>query len=70
MRTLERGASLVCCSGIKLILQMPRGNLETIMPRLIVLDEIKKDVLNLKYEQAFILCRKNKINLNFVYIIN
>ena len=70
MRTLERGASLVCCSGIKLILQMPRGNLETIMPRLIVLDEIKKDVLNLKYEQAFILCRKNKINLNLIYDID
>ena len=70
MRTLERGASLVCCSGIKLILQMPRGNLETIMPRLIVLDEIKKDVLNKNYEKAFLLCRKNKINLNLIYDID
>ena len=70
MRTLERGAVLVCCSGIKLILQMPRGNLETISPRLIVLDEIKKDVLNQHYEKAFLLCRKNKINLNLIYDIN
>ena len=70
MRTLERGAALVCCSGIKLILQMPRGNLETIMPRLIVLDEVKKDVLNLNYEKAFWLCRKNKINLNLIYDID
>ena len=70
MRTLERGAVLVCCSGIKLILQMPRGNLETISPRLIVLDEIKKDVLNQQYEKAFLLCRKNKINLNLIYDIN
>ena len=70
MRTLERGATLVCCSGIKLILQMPRGNLETIMPRLIVLDEIKKDVLNKEYEKAFLLCRKNKINLNLIYDID
>ena len=70
MRTLERGASLVCCSGTKLILQMPRGNLETIMPRLIVLDEIKKDVLNQNYEKAFLLCRKNKINLNLIYDID
>ena len=70
MRTLERGAALVCCSGIKLILQMPRGNLETINPRLIVLDEIKKDVLNQEYEKAFLICRKNKINLNLIYDIN
>ena len=70
MRTLERGAVIVTCSGIKLILQMPRGNLETISPRLIVLDEIKKDVLNQQYEKAFVLCRKNKINLNLIYDIN
>jgi elongator complex protein 1 len=49
---------------------MPRGNLETIMPRLIVLDEIKKDVLNKNYEKAFLLCRKNKINLNLIYDID
>ena len=70
MRTLERGSIIVTCSGIKTILQMPRGNLETIMPRLIVLDEIKKNVLNKKYENAFLLCRKNKINLNLIYDID
>ena len=69
MRTLERGSIIVTCSGIKTILQMPRGNLETIMPRIIVLDEIKKDILNKKYENAFLLCRKNKINLNLIYDI-
>jgi len=70
MRTLERGSTLVTCSGIKTILQMPRGNLETILPRLIVLDEIKKNVLNKKYQNAFLLCRKNKINLNLIYDID
>ena len=40
------------------------------MPRLIVLDEIKKDVLNQNYEKAFVLCRKNKINLNLMYDID
>ena len=69
MRTLERGSIIVTCSGIKTILQMPIGNLETIMPRIIVLDEIKKDILNKKYENAFLLCRKNKINLNLIYDI-
>ena len=70
MRTLERGSVIVTCSGIKTILQMPRGNLETITPRIIILDEIKKDVLNKKYENAFLLCRKNKINLNLIYDID
>ena len=70
MRTLERGSVIVTCSGIKTVLQLPRGNLETIMPRLIVLDEIKKNVLNKKYESSFLLCRKNKINLNLIYDID
>ena len=70
MRTLERGSILVTCSGIKTILQMPRGNLETIMPRLIVLDELKKNIMNKKYQTAFLLCRKNKINLNLIYDID
>ena len=70
MRTIERGGVLVTCSGIKVILQMPRGNLETIMPRLIVFDELKKNILNKKYQTAFLLCRKNKINLNFIYDID
>ena len=70
MRTLERGSTIVTGSGIKIILQLPRGNLETIMPRLIVLDEIKKNILNKKYQDAFLLCRKNKINLNLIYDID
>ena len=70
MRTLERGSSIVTCSNIKVILQMPRGNLETISPRLIILDQIKKLVLNKVYDEAFSLCRKNKINLNFIYDLN
>ena len=43
---------------------MTRGNSETIIQRIIILDEIKKDVLNKKYKKAFLLCRKNKINLH------
>ena len=70
LRTLERGSSIVTCSNIKLILQLPRGNLETINLRLIVLDEVKKLLLNKKYDEAFYICKKNKINLNFIYDLN
>ena len=71
MRTIERGSQIVTCGGINVVLQMPRGNLETISPRLIVLDEIMKLVKQEEnYELAFILSRKHKINLNFIYDIN
>lgn len=69
-RTLERGSAIVTCSDIKLILQLPRGNLETINLRLVVLDEVKKLILNKKYDDAFYICKKNKINLNFIYDLN
>ena len=70
MRTIERNSSLVTCSSTNVILQMPRGNLETITPRLIALYEIKKQVHLENYNSAFSLCRKHKINLNFIYDIN
>ena len=70
MRTLERGSAIVTCSNIKLVLQLPRGNLETINLRLVVLDEVKKLILNKKYDEAFYICKKNKINLNFIYDLN
>jgi hypothetical protein len=69
-RTLERGSAIVTCSGIKLVLQMPRGNLETVNLRLVVFDEVKKLILNKKYDEAFYICKKNKINLNFLYDLN
>ena len=70
MRTIERNSSLVTCSSTNVVLQMPRGNLETITPRLIALYEIKKQVHLENYNNAFSLCRKHKINLNFIYDIN
>jgi elongator complex protein 1 len=45
-RRIERGARIVCAvpSSLSLILQMPRGNLETIAPRPMVLAVVKRDV--------------------------
>lgn len=46
-RRVERGARIVVAvpSAMSLVLQMPRGNLETIMPRPLVLEQVRKDVL-------------------------
>jgi elongator complex protein 1 len=46
-RRIERGALAVvaCPSSMSLVLQMPRGNLETVYPRPLVLAVVRKDVL-------------------------
>lgn len=46
-RRVERGSLIVaaCLSTMSLVLQMPRGNLETIYPRALVLAVVRQDVL-------------------------
>ena len=46
-RRIERGALAVtaCPSSMSLVLQMPRGNLETVYPRPLVLAVVRRDVL-------------------------
>lgn len=46
-RRVERGALAVvaCPSSMSLVLQMPRGNLETIYPRPLVLAVVRRDIL-------------------------
>ncbi|UJR15013.1 hypothetical protein I4U23_001990 [Adineta vaga] len=71
-RRTERGTRIVCTAytDLKLVLQMPRGNLETIYPRPLLLTYICSELLNsktLNYQRAFELMRKNRLNLNFLY---
>lgn len=46
VRRVERGSRIVTAvsSNMALILQMPRGNLETVNPRPLVLEVVKKDI--------------------------
>lgn len=46
VRRVERGSRIVTVvpSNMALVLQMPRGNLETVNPRPLVLEVVKKDV--------------------------
>lgn len=69
MRRLERGSTLVTTipRDSKTILQMPRGNLETIQPRSLSLHIIKHHLNNKNYYEAFDLMRKQRINLNLIY---
>jgi elongator complex protein 1 len=68
-RRLERGSRIVTAvaSTMSLVLQMPRGNLEIIYPRPLVLQVVRALLRQSKYKEAFIHCRKHRIDLNILY---
>ncbi|KAJ3055398.1 hypothetical protein HK097_010674, partial [Rhizophlyctis rosea] len=47
-------------------LQMPRGNLETVYPRALVLSTVRSALDELNYKTAFLLCRKHRIDMNLL----
>lgn len=49
---------------------MPRGNLEGISPRIIMLNHIIDDIENLEYGKAFKLLRSHKIDINLIYDVS
>ncbi|KAH8980756.1 IkappaB kinase complex IKAP component [Lactarius hatsudake] len=67
-RRVERGSRIVTSvpSAMSLVLQMPRGNLETINPRPMVMAAIQADVDAGNYRKAFLACRKHRIDLNVI----
>ncbi|XP_062516736.1 elongator complex protein 1-like [Corticium candelabrum] len=69
IRRIERGSRIVSVvSGdSKLVLQMPRGNLETICPRTLLLTHVRKQIDSGQYGAAFTAMRKHRINMNLLY---
>lgn len=69
VRRIEAGAEIVCASSAacSLVLQAPRGNLETIYPRAMVLAGIRKALGRLDYRRAYLDCRRHRIDLNFLH---
>ncbi|KAI0090814.1 pol II transcription elongation factor [Irpex rosettiformis] len=65
-RRVERGSRIVTAvpSTMSLVLQMPRGNLETINPRPLVMEIVKQDIDRHNYAKAFSACRRHRIDLN------
>ncbi|KAI5778207.1 IKI3 family-domain-containing protein [Geopyxis carbonaria] len=68
-RSIERGARLVCVipSKFGVVLQMPRGNLETIFPRALVLAGTRKNIQSRDYRAAFLACRDHRVDLNLLH---
>ncbi|EGV92490.1 elongator complex protein 1 isoform X1 [Cricetulus griseus] len=69
LRKVERGSRIVIVvpQDTKLILQMPRGNLEVVHHRTLVLAQIRKWLDKLMFKEAFECMRKLRINLNLIY---
>ncbi|KAJ8329790.1 putative elongator complex protein 1 [Batrachochytrium dendrobatidis] len=67
-RRVERGSHIIVAdvSDVKLVMQMPRGNLESVFPRALVLSTIRHAIDRLDYKTAFIACRKHRIDMNFI----
>ncbi|KAI5890064.1 IkappaB kinase complex, IKAP component [Schizophyllum commune H4-8] len=71
-RRVERGSRIVVAvpSAMNLVLQMPRGNLETISPRPFVMAVVRQDLDRGEYRKAFFSCRRNRIDLNVLVTHN
>ncbi|KAF8845970.1 pol II transcription elongation factor [Paxillus ammoniavirescens] len=67
-RRVERGSRIVTVvpSTMSLVLQMPRGNLETINPRPLVMEVVKSDLDSGRWQKAFLSCRKHRIDLSII----
>ncbi|EMR10308.1 hypothetical protein PNEG_01567 [Pneumocystis murina B123] len=72
VRSIEKGAIIISVipSITALIFQMPRGNIETIYPRVLVLSSVYELIKSKKYDKAFLLCRTHRIDTNVLYDYN
>ncbi|KAI1107353.1 IkappaB kinase complex, IKAP component [Jackrogersella minutella] len=68
-RNIERGARLVTAmpTYMSLVLQMPRGNLETIYPRAMVVAGIRQLIDAKDYRRAYSYCRTQRVDMNILY---
>ncbi|ORY11096.1 elongator complex protein 1 [Clohesyomyces aquaticus] len=68
-RSIERGARLVTAipTTYSVVLQMPRGNLETIYPRALVLAAIRRSIEAERYAEAFLACRSQRVDMNILH---
>lgn len=69
IRQIERGSILVSAmpSKYSVVLQAPRGNLETICPRIMVLSGVRKFIQQKNYLEAFLACRTHRIDLDILH---
>lgn len=69
IRSIERGSLLVNVIPSKsaVVLQAPRGNLETVNPRIMILSGVRADIKAKAYGSAFTTCRTHRIDLDILH---
>lgn len=69
LRDIERGSILVNTMPSKyaVVLEAPRGNLETICPRIMVVSGVRKYIKLCQYKEAFLACRTHRIDLDILH---
>lgn len=67
MRNVERGSDIISISGQRLVMEMPRGNLEVIYPKLLLFYEIQRLIVTEKnYMTAYKEIRRHKLDMNLI----
>jgi len=68
-RQIERGSKLVTVmpSVPAVVLQAPRGNLETVSPRALVLASVRQSIEKKNLRSAFLTCRTHRIDTNILH---
>jgi elongator complex protein 1 len=68
-RPIERGSKIVTImpSIHAVVLQAPRGNLETISPRALVLASVRQNIAKKEFRAAFLTCRSHRIDMNILH---
>ena len=54
-------------STFSIVLQAPRGNLETVCPRALVLGSVRHNLNRKEFRTAFLTCRTHRIDLNVLW---
>ncbi|PHH81433.1 hypothetical protein CDD83_3580 [Cordyceps sp. RAO-2017] len=67
-RSVERGSRLVAAipTNMSIVLQMPRGNVETIFPRAMVVAGVRDLIGQGNYGRAFSYCRTQRVDMNIL----
>ena len=72
LRSMERGSRIIAAipRHTRVVFQMPRGNLESVWPRALVLFAARSLLRSQQYRKAFVLLRRHRVNLNLLYDVN
>lgn len=73
VRPIEQGGRILCCNNMtppRIVLQLPRGNLETVSCKLVTIDILDEMLSKNNWKEALDIMRLEKINWNVLIDLN